>query len=228
MRLLGVRQAKENPEGRIMKAENIYIERRSLAIAVVDVDRLARRWPLVLVRGIAAVAFGAITLVAPDISLTALVLLFGAYAFVDGALAIASVIRRRGAADRWWLLWLKGLAGITVGVVTALSPQISALALLYVIAAWALVTGGFELAAAIRLRKVIRHEWLLALTGIASIALGVLLVLFPGPGALALVIWIGVYALIAGALATALAFRLRSWTRSRAMPAENRPATARA
>jgi len=87
--------------------------------------------------------------------------------------------------------------------------------LLYLIAAWALVTGGFEIAAAIRLRKVITGEWLLILSGLASVALGVVLILFPGPGALALVLWIGAYALVSGVLLIILAFRLRSWLKSR-------------
>ena len=97
---------------------------------------------------------------------------------------------------------------------TLIWPGITALALLYLIAAWALVTGTFEIAAAIRLRKVITGEWLLVLSGIASIALGVALVIFPGPGALVLVLWIGAYALVSGALLIALSFRLRSWDRS--------------
>ena len=101
--------------------------------------------------------------------------------------------------------------GVTVGVVTLLWFEMSALALLYVIAAWALVTGGLEIAAAIRLRKVMSGEWLLVLSGIASVAFGVLLMLFPGAGALAVVLWIGAYALVSGALLIVFSFRLRSW-----------------
>lgn len=116
--------------------------------------------------------------------------------------------------DRWWVLLLEGLAGVAAGIVTFVGPGISALALLYVIAAWALVTGVLEIAAAIRLRKIITGEWLLALIGIASVALGIMLALFPGPGALALVIWIGAYAIATGVRLVVLAFRLRSWGRS--------------
>jgi uncharacterized membrane protein HdeD (DUF308 family) len=157
---------------------------------------------------LAGIVFGIITFFAPGISLAALVLLFGAYALMDGVLAIVSAVRRRGA-DRWWLLLLEGLVGIGAGVLTFLWPAITAIVLLYVIAAWALVTGVFEIAAAIRLRKAITGEWLLALSGIFSVALGVLLVLFPGPGALAVVIWIGAYAFVFGALLFALGLRLR-------------------
>jgi uncharacterized membrane protein HdeD (DUF308 family) len=179
-----------------------------MRVPVVDVDGLSRNWWAVSLRGLAGIVFGIITFFAPGISLTALVLLFGAYALVDGVLAIVSAVRRRGA-DRWWLLLLEGLVGIGAGVITFLWPGITALALLYVIAAWALITGAFEIAAAIRLRKAITGEWLLALSGILSIALGVLLILFPGPGALAVTIWIGAFAFVFGALLFVLGLRLR-------------------
>jgi uncharacterized membrane protein HdeD (DUF308 family) len=185
----------------------------AVTVAVVDVEVLARNWWVLLLRGLAGILFGVVTFIAPGISLAAVVLVFGAYAFVDGALAIVSAIRRRRSADRWWLLLLQGAVGIFVGVATLLWPGITALALLYLIAFWALVTGGLELAAAIRLRKVITHEWLLALAGIASIGLGALLLLFPGPGALALILWIGAYALVSGVLLVVLSFKLRAWSR---------------
>ena len=179
-----------------------------MRVPVVDVDGLAKNWWAVSLRGLAGILFGIITFLAPGISLAALVLLFGAYAFADGVLAIVSAVRRRGT-DRWWLLLLEGLVGIAAGILTILWPGVTALALLYVIAAWALVTGAFEIAAAIRLRKAISGEWLLALSGVLSIALGVLLILAPGPGALALVIWIGAYAFVFGALLFALGLRLK-------------------
>jgi uncharacterized membrane protein HdeD (DUF308 family) len=155
-------------------------------IAIVDMETLSHNWWAVVLRGIAGVLFGAITFLSPGISLAALVLLYGAYAFADGVLAIISAVRRHGAAEPWWLLLLEGIAGIAAGVVTVLWPGITALVLLYLIAAWSLITGAFEIAAAIRLRKAITGEWLLVLSGILSIGLGVLLVLFPAAGALAL------------------------------------------
>jgi uncharacterized membrane protein HdeD (DUF308 family) len=180
-------------------------------IAIVDMETLSHNWWAVVLRGIAGVVFGAITFLSPGISLAALVLLYGAYAFADGVLAIISAVRRHGAAEPWWILLLEGIAGIAAGVVTVLWPGITALVLLYLIAAWSLVTGAFEIAAAIRLRKAITGEWLLILSGILSIGFGVLLVLFPAAGALVLVIWIGAYALVFGALQIALGIRLRSW-----------------
>jgi uncharacterized membrane protein HdeD (DUF308 family) len=184
------------------------------ADAIVDVDTLTQNWWVFLVRGIMGIIFGVITFFQPGISLAALVLLFGAYAFVDGIFAIVSAIRRRTGSEPWWLLLLEGIAGIAAGVMTLLWPGLTAIALLYVIAAWALVTGAFEIAAAIRLRKIINDEWLLVLSGVASIALGVLLMLFPGPGALVLVIWIGAGALVSGIMFVVLSLRLRSWGRA--------------
>ena len=194
-----------------MKAERT--RDRAVEIPVIDIDTLARNWWLLLLRGIFGIIFGVLTFFWPEISLVALVLLFGAFAFADGVFALINGIRERRANDRWWLLILHGLMGIGAGVVTLVWPGISALALLYVIAAWALVTGALEIAAAIRLRKVIEGEWLLALSGIASVLLGILLFVFPGPGALAVVLWIGAYALVSGVLLIVLAFRLRSWAR---------------
>src|SRR5262245_37791383 len=154
-------------------------------VAAVNVDTLAHNWVAILVRGIVAILFGLATFVAPGISLAVLVLLFGAYAFVNGVLAVASTLRRRGETDHWGMMLLEGIVGIGAGLVTLFWPGLTALALLYVIAAWALVTGAFEIATAIRLRKVLHDEWLLVLGGLASIGLGVLLVAFPRTGVLA-------------------------------------------
>jgi uncharacterized membrane protein HdeD (DUF308 family) len=177
---------------------------------VIDIDVLSRNWWVFLLRGLAGILFGIITFVAPGISLAALVLVFGAYALADGVLAILAAVRRRGEG-RWGMLLLEGLVGIAVAVVTLLWPGITAITLLYLIAAWATVTGVLELVAAVRLRKEIKGEWLLALGGVASIAFGVLVALFPGSGALALVLWIGAYALVFGVLLVVLSFRLRAW-----------------
>jgi uncharacterized membrane protein HdeD (DUF308 family) len=114
------------------------------------------------------------------------------------------------------MLLLEGIVGIAAGLVTLVWPGSTALALLYVIAAWALLTGAFEFAAAIRSRKIITGEWLLVLSGIASIGLGILLMIFAGPGALVMVLWIGAFAFVFGILLIALSLRLRSAGRSRA------------
>jgi uncharacterized membrane protein HdeD (DUF308 family) len=170
---------------------------------------LARYWWVLAIRGVAAILFGIAAFVWPGITLTVLVLLFGAYALVDGIFAVVEGISVRKEQERWWLMVLEGVAGIIIGVLTFLYPSITALVLLYFIAAWAIVTGAFEIAAAIRLRREIEGEWLLALAGIASLIFGVLLVIRPSSGALAVIWLIGAYAIVFGILMLVLAFRLR-------------------
>jgi uncharacterized membrane protein HdeD (DUF308 family) len=166
---------------------------------------LARYWWAVALRGLLAVLFGLAAFFWPGITLVTLVFLFGAYALVDGVFALVSAFR---ADDRWPLLF-EGVVGIAAGVVAFVWPGITALALLYLIAAWAIITGILEIVAAVRLRKVIENEWLLALGGVASIILGVILVVAPGAGALGLVWAIGAYAILFGIALIALGFRLR-------------------
>ncbi len=179
---------------------------------VADLETVARNWWVVLLRGLVAIAFGLVTVVAPGLSLAALVLVWGAYAFLDGVFTLGAAFSRRRAAPLW-LMIVQGVAGVAAGLFTFLWPGITALVLLYVIGAWALVTGAFEIAAAIRLRKTIDDEWLLALSGVASVVLGGLLLLFPVAGALAVVLWIGAYALISGGLLVGLSLRLRGFAR---------------
>lgn len=170
---------------------------------------LAQNWWMLAIRGIAALLFAIGAFVWPGLTLTALVLLFGAYALVDGIFAVIAGISAHGEQGRWWMMLLEGVAGIAVGALTFLWPDVTALGLLYFIAAWSIATGAFEIAAAIRLRKEIENEWMLGLAGLASLIFGVLLVALPGPGALALIWLIGSYALIFGVLMLVLAFRLR-------------------
>src|SRR5262249_62214909 len=118
-------------------------------VEALDVDILARNWWAVLLRGVAGILFGIATFFAPAISLAVLVLLFGAYALVDGVLALISALRNRATNEQWWVLLLEGFVGIIAGIVTFVWPGITAVALLYVIAAWALVTGALEITAAI-------------------------------------------------------------------------------
>ena len=181
-----------------------------MEVHIIDIDTLSRNWWLIALRGLAGILFGIITFVAPGITLAVLVILFGAYAFADGVLAVVTAVRHRGTTDRWGMLLLEGIVGVAAGLVTLFWPGITALTLLYVIAFWALLTGVLEIAAAMRLRKVITGEWLLALGGVASIIFGVAIARFPAAGALALVLWIGAYMFVFGALLVALGFRLRA------------------
>ena len=173
---------------------------------------LARNWGLVAVRGVVALLFGLLTIARPGITLAVLVILFGAYALIDGVFSVWSAVANRRGEPHWIALLLAGLAGIVVGVLTFLMPGITALILLYFIAAWAIIRGGAEIAMAIQLRKVVTGEWLLALAGAISVLFGVFLLMFPGPGALAVILWIGIWAVVLGIVVIALAFRLRQWS----------------
>jgi uncharacterized membrane protein HdeD (DUF308 family) len=170
-------------------------------------------WALVL-RGILAIAFGIFAFVWPHITLTALVFLWGAYALIDGVVAIAAGVKSYSESKRWWILLLEGILGVAAGVLAFVIPGITALVLLLLIAAWAIVTGAFEIAAAIQLRKYIKGEWLLALAGVASVIFGIALFFNPSAGALALVWLIGAYAVVFGFLLIALGLRLHSAVRS--------------
>jgi uncharacterized membrane protein HdeD (DUF308 family) len=139
-----------------------------------------------------------------------LTLMWGAYAFVDGVFALVAAFRVRDGGRRMWSLLAVGVLGMAVGVLTFLWPALTALGLLLLIAAWAITTGIFEIVAAIRLRKEIDHEWLLVVSGLASAVFGVLLVVWPASGALALIWVIASFAIVLGVLLVALALRLRS------------------
>ena len=132
-------------------------------------ESLARRWWAVALRGVAAIVFGILAFVMPGVTLAALILLFGAYALVDGVLDVVAAVSGRTGARSWWALLLAGLVSIAAGLVTFFWPELTAIALVYVIAAWAIVRGVFEIAAAVRLRTVIASEWWLGLSGALSI-----------------------------------------------------------
>jgi uncharacterized membrane protein HdeD (DUF308 family) len=169
----------------------------------------ARNWWVLALQGVTAVLFGILALVWPYQTLLALVILFGAFMLVDGVLTLAGALAWRKWNQGWWAVALAGVAGMIVGVLTFVWPGMTGLVLLYLIAAWAITTGILEIEAAIELRRVIEGEWLMVLSGILSVVLGVLLVAFPGAGALGLAWLIGIYALVDGLLLIALAFRLR-------------------
>lgn len=174
---------------------------------------IAQNWWSLVIRGVAAILLGIITILAPEITFQALVLLFGAYALIDGVTGFVGAWRAARARDRWGALLLQGIAGIMAAAVTILWPGITALALVLLIAAWAIVTGVLQIIAAIRLRRYITGEWLLGLGGLLSVAFGVVVTIAPAAGALVIAIWVGAYALVFGALLVGLGFKLRSWNR---------------
>jgi len=176
------------------------------------VRALAENWWLLLLRGIASIIFGVLAFVWPGLTLLALVLLWGAYALVDGGIALWAAISGRGAerASRWWLA-IVGIVGLLAGLVAFASPGLTAFVLLMFIAAWAIVIGALEIWGAIQLRKEIAGEWWLILSGVLSIAFGVLMITRPGSGALALVWVIALFAILHGCTLIALAFRLKQF-----------------
>jgi uncharacterized membrane protein HdeD (DUF308 family) len=173
-------------------------------------SRLSRNWWVMGLRGLVAIAFGVLAFLMPGLTLITLVFLFGVFAIVDGIFAIVSGFRRREGHAPDLFLIVGGLVGIAAGIIAILLPGISALALLYVIAAWAIVTGIAEVIAAYQLREEIQGEWLLALSGAVSFVFGLFIALFPGPGALAVVWLIAAYAIVSGVILLSLAFRLRA------------------
>ena len=173
-------------------------------------EYFSRYWWAVALRGALAVAFGVVAWIWPDITVRALVLLFGFYALVDGLLALAAlVVGGQLVRDRRGWLLVEGIAGIAAGIVSFVWPGITTLVLLYLIAAWAIATGVLEVVAAVLLRRELRGEWLLAASGIISVLFGLFLVIRPGDGAIAVAWLIGLYAIIFGIALIALGFRLR-------------------
>lgn len=180
----------------------------------VNIDQLAERWWALVVRGVAAILFGALTFALPGISLLVLLILWAAYALVDGVLNLVLAARGARAGRRWGWLLFEGIVSIAAGVVAVVWPGITAWALLMVIAAWAVVTGVAEIAVAIRLRRQLEGEWLLALGGVLSIAFGVALVAYPSAGVLAVLWMVGAYAILFGVLLIGLGWRLHAWHRA--------------
>jgi len=172
---------------------------------------LARNWWLMVLRGVFAVLFGLLAFFWPGITLLTLVLLWGAYALLDGIFALVAAVKKTDPRTPTWALVLEGIAGIVAAVLAVVWPDITALVLVYLIAAWAIVTGVLEIVAAIRLRREIPGEWLLGLSGVLSLLFGLYVAVFPGAGALAIVWIIGAYAIFFGILLIALGFRLRGF-----------------
>jgi uncharacterized membrane protein HdeD (DUF308 family) len=172
---------------------------------------LSRNWWALALRGLLAVLFGLAAFFLPGITLAVLIALFGAFALVDGIFAIIAAVRTARRNERWWLLLLEGVFGVLLGVLTFIWPGLTALVFLYFVAAWAIVTGVFEIVGAIRLRQEIEGEWALILAGVLSVIFGVLLVVLPAEVGILSLLWlVGAYALVFGILLIILAFRVRN------------------
>jgi uncharacterized membrane protein HdeD (DUF308 family) len=172
-------------------------------------DLLSRYWWTLVVRGMLAIVFGILALIWPGITLRTLVIFFGAYAFADGLFAIVGAIGGWGNRDDHWLLLLEGLLGVGIGILTFRAPQITGRVLLMFIAAWALATGVLEIVGAIRLRKEIKGEFWLILSGVVSIVFAALLMIFPTAGALSLLWLISIYTVVFGVMLVGGGLKLR-------------------
>ncbi|MDQ2670360.1 MAG: HdeD family acid-resistance protein [Gemmatimonadota bacterium] len=178
-------------------------------------DILVRHWDWIALRGAAAFLFGLVTLFYPEITVTALVLLFAVYAILDGVFRVAAALAKRRGEEHWTSMLLSGVLGITAGAIMFFFPEFTLLVLVLVLAGWAIVTGVLEIVAAVRLRRVIEREWFLALAGVVSVLFGVLLMALPITGALTVALLAGAYAVVLGSLLLALSLRLRGWQRTR-------------
>jgi uncharacterized membrane protein HdeD (DUF308 family) len=174
------------------------------------VETLKRHWWVPVIRGIAAIVFGIIAFTHPVMAIATLVLFFGAWVLIDGIFRIFGAIKHRGSDSDWAWQLVIGLIGIIVGLLTFHAPQVTALALVIYIAAWALMIGASEIVMAVKLRHEIKGEWLLILMGLASIVFAVLLLWNPVAGAAAVIWLIAWYAVVLGILAIFFGFRLKT------------------
>jgi uncharacterized membrane protein HdeD (DUF308 family) len=173
-------------------------------------DILSRYWWMTLLRGAFWVLFGIVILATPGISLLSLTVAFGIIMFADGIMNIANAFSGRRMHEDWWVLLLVGLTGVIIGAFTFYNPQVTALAIVFYVAIWAIATGVLEIVAAVRLRKQIERELWLGLAGVASVVFGMILIARPAAGALTLLWLIAVYAIAFGVVLLLLAFKVRS------------------
>ncbi len=171
-------------------------------------NQLTRNWWLYAVRGVIAILFGIAALIWPVQMKHILVALFGAFAVADGIFALIAGFTLNPFFDRWWAVLFEGVVGILIGCVAFIWPNVTARILLYFVAIWAIVTGIFEIVAAVEFRRLIKGEWLLILSGVPSIVFGVLLFVFPKAGLVSLVLLIGIYAIAFGIALVVGSFRM--------------------
>ena len=176
-----------------------------------------RHWWILVLRGALAIAFGLLALIWPTITWHILIILFGIYVLFDGLFTLFSALRRRRKRG-WGFLLLEAFAGIGVAILALVWPRITGLALLYLIAGWALVTGALQIAIALVFREILHSEWVLGIGGLFSIILGLLVAFYPISGVVAIAWLIGLYAILSGLLFILLGLRVRSLHRTRARP----------
>ena len=183
-----------------------------MTMAMPHISELSSNWWALALRGAVAILLGLVAFTMPGLTIAALLVFIGVYMFVDGVLAIMAAIRGIKEHDRWGWMLLEGIVDIFAGLVAFFLPSTGALALIYLIAAWAIIRGALEIGAAMRLRKLIDGEWTLLVAGVVSIVLGFFIASRPGIGLTLLATWIGLYALFSGVAMLLLAFRIRNWS----------------
>jgi uncharacterized membrane protein HdeD (DUF308 family) len=185
---------------------------------------LARNWWLLALRGVAAILFGVLAFIWPAITILTLIYLFGAYAITNGVLAFIAAFKAPKGFSRLASLVVGGILSILAGIIAFLLPSVAALSMVILFGCWAIVTGIFEIVAAIRLRQEITNEWLLALAGVVSIVFGAIVLFLPAAGAMAIVWTIGAYAVAFGVLLLSFGFRVREWGGGHSHDAISHPA----
>jgi uncharacterized membrane protein HdeD (DUF308 family) len=175
---------------------------------------LSKLWWVLALRGVCAIVIGIGAFMVPSATLAALILVFGAYALVEGGLLLFTARgSHRHAPDRWPLL-LQGLLGVVVGGLTLFNPAVTALGLLFYIAAWLLAQGVLQIVVAVRLREELSSEWWLIAAGALSVLLAIWLLWQPQAGVLAVLWWIGAWAVVWGVSLLSASLRMRKWARS--------------
>jgi uncharacterized membrane protein HdeD (DUF308 family) len=174
-------------------------------------DLYARNWWAILIRGLIAIAFGVVAILWPNETLFILITIFGIFCFVDGIFALIAALRAATHHAHWAALLVEGILGLIVGIIAIFHPSAAAVAFLFLIAAWAIITGFLELFAAFRLRSELGGEVLLILGGIVSIIFGIVLFAVPSAGVVIIAWLIGLYAILFGVILVGLSFRLKAW-----------------
>lgn len=185
-------------------------------------EMLMKAWRLSALRGVIAVLFGILALSRPDLTLLTFTVLFAGFALVSGVVLVVGAFQERSTNDDWWISLMTGLVSLGAGVIAMVHPGLTTLVLVLMIGAYALISGVLDIAAAVRLRKVVRHEWMLVLSGLVSLAFGVLVFLYPVQGGLAIALYVGIYAIVSGLLLLGFGFSLRSRAKAKFPEVERR------